>query len=236
MFEVFLDLILITVAYFGAHALRWEGQLRGTRLELFVQSLPIAIACQMTACWLFGVYRGVWRYTGLDELIAYVKAVVAGVGLTMLVILLAFRFEAYSRSVFVIDAMLLLLLLSASRVSFRMLDRLLRAPNEKQDHRVLIYGAGDAGELAVREMLNHRALHMDPVGFVDDDPVKQHRHIHGFPVLGTGEELERVLREQQANYLLLSSQHVSGVNLERAKEVCRRLNIPLKRMSIRLLD
>jgi len=186
---------------------------------------------------MFGVYRGVWRYTGLDELMTFVKAVLGGVALTVLVVLFAFRFEAYSRSVFVIDAMLLLFLLSASRVSFRMLDRVTRSVNgHTGDHRVLIYGAGDAGELAVREMLNNRRLHMEPVGYIDDDPLKRHRHIHGFPVLGSIDDLERIMREQQITDLLLSSQYVNGANLERAKEICRRLNVPLKRLSIAFVE
>lgn len=237
MFEVFLDLFLIGAAYFGAQLLRWEGQLEGHQLELFIQSLPLVIACQLAACWVFGVYRGVWRYTGLDEVLIFIKAVVAGVALTVLVLVFAFRFQAYSRSVFVIDAMLLLLLLSASRISFRLLDRVLRTPNGKKEaRRVLIYGAGDAGELAVREMLNNQRLHMEPIGYIDDDPLKLHRHIHGFPVLGSVADLERILRERRVTDMLLSSQYVNGANLERAKEVCRRLGIPLKRLSIRFVD
>ena len=237
MFEVFLDLILVSAAYYGAYLLRWEWQLAGHRAETFIASLPIVIGVQMAAFWVCGVYRRMWRYTSLDELLVFSRAVVAGTALPALVILFAFRFESYSRTVFIIDALLLFLLLAASRVSFRLLDRLLRRPGSNgKTRRVLIYGAGDAGEFAVREVLNNDQLAMEPIGFIDDDPTKQNARIHGFRVLGTVEELDGVLKEQDVQCLVVSSQRLNGSQLEAAKAVCRTHKVPVKRLLLSFTD
>ncbi|NCO43887.1 MAG: hypothetical protein GW892_34915, partial [Armatimonadetes bacterium] len=217
--------------------LRWEWQLAGHRAETFIASLPIVIGVQMAAFWVCGVYRRMWRYTSLDELLVFSRAVVAGTALPALVILFAFRFESYSRTVFIIDALLLFLLLAASRVSFRLLDRLLRKPGSNgKTRRVLIYGAGDAGEFAVREMLNNDQLAMEPIGFIDDDPTKQNARIHGFRVLGTVEELDGVLKEQDVQCLVVSSQRLNGSQLEAAKAVCRTHKVPVKRLLLSFTD
>ncbi len=112
----------------------------------------------MAAFLVAGVYRGIWRYTSIDDLVVFAKAVVGGAITSVLAILFAFRFDGVSRTVFVLDAMLLLMLLAGSRMAFRLFRQILPTTMTGTDCRVLIYGAGDAGELLLREILNNREL------------------------------------------------------------------------------
>src|SRR5205807_9510324 len=97
------------------------------------------------------------------------------------VVLYVFRFQEYSRTVFVIDALLLAVLLTASRVSFRLIGEVLNR-NRSGVQRVVVYGAGDGGSLVVREFANaDRAPPM--IGSIDDDPRKQRVRVQGYPVL-----------------------------------------------------
>ncbi len=124
--------------------------------------------------------------------------------MSVLVLLFAFRFEGFSRAVFVLDAMIFFLMLAGSRVAFRLFRQLLPAPSAG-GRRVLIYGAGDAGELLLREMRNNLRLQYTPVGFVDDDPFKKGKVIHGLRVFGGNGHLRRICAEQQVEEVLISS-------------------------------
>src|SRR5919205_1339647 len=159
-------------------------------------TIPVLIFVKMSALLVTGVYRGIWRYISVDNLISYAKAVVAGSVASVLALLFAFRFEGFSRAVFVLDAMIFFMMLAGSRVAFRLFRQLIPAPSTG-GRRVLIYGAGDAGELLLREMRNNLRLQYTPVGFVDDDPFKKGKMIHGLRVFGGNGHLRRICEEQQ---------------------------------------
>jgi UDP-GlcNAc:undecaprenyl-phosphate GlcNAc-1-phosphate transferase len=121
--EILLDLCLIPLAYYSAYRLRFEGPLFLPNYPLFLQSLPVVLAAQLIALFIVGGYRGTWRYFGLMDAVVFGKGVIAGTVTAQLVVLYLYRFESYSRSVFVIDAIILLLLLAATRASFRRFAR-----------------------------------------------------------------------------------------------------------------
>jgi UDP-GlcNAc:undecaprenyl-phosphate GlcNAc-1-phosphate transferase len=134
----------------------------------------------------------------------------------------------------VIDAMVMLMLLAGSRVAFRFFRQVLPASAGKHNRRVLIYGAGDAGELLLRELLNNRELSYAPVGFIDDDPKKQGKVIHGFRVFGGNGMLGKIIGDQQIEQLLISTPRISEERLAEIARECEARNIELKRMSIRI--
>src|SRR2546427_2458973 len=152
----------------------------------------------------------------------------------MLIILFRFRFQGFSRAVFVIDALVVLMLLAGSRVAFRFFRRVLPATGSGKGRRVLIYGAGDAGELLLRELLNNRELRYAPVGFIDDDPKKQGKVIHGFRVFGGNGLLEKIINEQRIEQVLISSPRISEERIGEILRECEAHNIELKRMSIKI--
>ena len=235
VFEVLLDVVLIILAYYGAYALVFGPfSMESRDWQLFLRTVPLLVFLKMATNLLVGVYRGIWRYTSVDDLVVFGKAVVVGSIVSMLAILFAFRFREFSRIVFVLDGMFLLLMLAGSRMAFRLFRQILPTPQVRDGCRVLIYGAGDAGELLLRELLNNRELQYAPVGFVDDDPRKKGKVIHGLRVFGGNGQLRSLCREQNIDEVLISSPRFSD---ERVKEIlrdCEEEKIVLKRMRIRI--
>ncbi len=165
---------------------------------------------------------------------AFTKAVAAGSVISMVIILFKFRFQGFSRAVFVIDALMMLMLLAGSRMAFRLFRQALPATRDNTHRRVLIYGAGDGGELLLRELLNNRELCYAPVGFMDDDPKKQGKVIHGFRVFGGNGLLAKIVTEQKIEQVLISSPRISEERIAEILQECEARNVQLKRMSIKI--
>ncbi|MBW1682123.1 MAG: glycosyl transferase [Deltaproteobacteria bacterium] len=202
LLEVLLDLVLITVAYYTAYLLRFEGQLGGN-FDFFLKSLPVVIACQIFCMYIMGIYRGVWESAGVSDLWGYVKAVTAGTVLAILLILFLYRFVSFSRAVFVIHWFFLLILIALSRFSFRFIDEGLQR-GRRGGRRTLIYGAGIGGQMAQRELDTNRNLDLRLVGFIDDNRDLHGRKVKGYPVLGGGEQLEGLLKKHGIEEVIIS--------------------------------
>src|SRR3989475_7935161 len=236
MFEVLLDVFLIVLAYWSAYAIKFEPFSDSPAWKVFLRTLPVVVVVRVRAFLFFGVYRGIWRYTGMDDLVVFAKAVAGGSLASMLIILFKFRFQGFSRVVFVIDALVMLVLLAGSRVGFRFVRLVFPATNSGKGRRVLIYGAGDAGELLLRELLNNSELSYAPVGFMDDDPKKRGKVIHGLRVFGGNGLLGKIASEHQIEQLLISTPRISEERLAEIARECEANNIELKRMSIKIED
>ena len=235
IFEVLLDIVLIMLAYWAAYAIKFGPVSNSPAWKLFLRTLPVLVVVRLVAFLFFGVYRGIWRYTSIDDLMSFAKAVATGSIVSMLVILFKLRFQGFSRAIFLIDALVMLMLLAGSRMTFRLFRQVLPVANGGAGRRVLIYGAGDAGELLLRELVNNRDLRCSPVGFMDDDPVKQGKVIHGFRVFGGNGLLKKVIDQQRVEQVLISTR----LSAERTSEIlreCEAQNIEVKRMSIRIED
>jgi UDP-GlcNAc:undecaprenyl-phosphate GlcNAc-1-phosphate transferase len=128
----------------------------------------------------------------------------------------------------------MLMLLAGSRVAFRFFRQVLPAASGETGRRALIYGAGDAGELLLRELLNNRELSYAPIGFFDDDPKKQGKVIHGFRVFGGNGMLGQIVSDHQIEQLLISTPRISEERLAEIARECEVHSIELKRMSIRI--
>jgi UDP-GlcNAc:undecaprenyl-phosphate GlcNAc-1-phosphate transferase len=133
-----------------------------------------------------------------------------------------------------LDALLMLMLLAGSRMAFRLFRQILPTQTSREGCRVLIYGAGDAGELLLRELLNNRELKYAPIGFVDDDPNKKGKVIHGLRVFGGNGTLRKVCREHQVEEVLISSSRFSDERVAEIMSDCEAEQIALKRMRIRI--
>jgi len=231
-FEVLLDVGLIMLAYWSAYAIKFEAFSQSPAWKLFLRTLPILVVVRLAAFLFFGVYRGIWRYTSIDDFVAFAKAVLSGSVVSMLIILFKFRFEGFSRTVFIIDALMMLMLLAGSRMAFRFFRQFLPAAKAGEGRRALIYGAGDAGELLLRELINNRELQCAPVGFMDDDPKKRGKVIHGFPVFGGNGLLTDIVTRHNIEQILISSPRISADRVDEILRECEAHNIELKRMAI----
>jgi UDP-GlcNAc:undecaprenyl-phosphate GlcNAc-1-phosphate transferase len=230
--EVLLDVFLVSFAYWVSYFLRFEGSAYGANFPLFLQTLPIVLACLIFVYFAFGVYRGVWRYTSVADLITYLRAVSSGVVLSILIIVFVYRFHSYSRTVFVIFGGISLFFLAGSRLSFRMIAESLRRNAVPNGQRVLIYGAGDKGEFALREILNNQKLGLTPVGFIDDDVRKRKRKIQGYKVLGGRDDLERVVAKYEVGEIIVATRNILPENLQAACTICDRMGVAVRSLEL----
>jgi UDP-GlcNAc:undecaprenyl-phosphate/decaprenyl-phosphate GlcNAc-1-phosphate transferase len=227
-----LDLALIVFAYYAAYVLRFEYAI-DAELGKLLRSLPVILVSQLLAFVGFGLYRGVWRYAGLRDVLRIAQAATVGTMAAAFVLVLTYRFEGFSRAVFIVDWLLLVILIGGSRVSFRLFGELLRS-RPVGFERVLIYGAGDGGELTARELLNNPGLRRMPIGFIDDNRSKHGAKIHGLPVLGGSERIEMLLRQHKVGEVIVSSPKIEGNGLSEAVSACERLDVPIRRAGLRL--
>jgi len=229
---VFVDLGLVILAYYSAYLLRFE-QTFGLYEKEIIASLPIVIACQIGAFGVFRVHYAIWRYTGLQDVIRIVQAASAGTVASVIVLVYAYRFVGYSRAVFVLDWMLLIVFVSAVRVSFRLLAEYLRR-DAGSAPRVLVYGAGEGGMVMLRELHLNAALGRSLVGFVDDDPVKQHRSMQGVPVLGGTDELPGIIRRYHVQELVIASTKIPDERVQRVEQICEEQGVRTLRAGVHL--
>jgi len=232
VFEVLLDLVLIILSYWSAYAIKFGSFSQSPAWKLFLRTLPVLVFVKMCAFLVMGVYRGIWRYTSIDDLIVFAKAVLLSSVASLLAVLFAFRFEGFSRTVFALDGILMFLFLAGSRMAFRLFRQMLPAGNRHTGRRVLIYGAGDGGELLLRELLNNRALKLAPIGFLDDDPAKSGKVIHGLRVFGGNGELGQVCEQQEVDEVVISSSKMPQDRIEEVVRCCAERQITVKRMKI----
>ena len=227
--EVMLDLVLITVCYYVAYRLRFDGEDLDNFLPYFTASLPVVLGCKLTSLYVSRLYQRSWETFGLRDVAVVVRGVGLGTVFSVLTMAYLYRLQGFSRAVFVLDAMLLTIAIVATRASFRAMN-LVASTRNKRSRRVLVYGAGAFGQTLVREMRANTHWNMNPVAFLDDDPMKAHRWIMGVPVRGALGELETVVRRYGVDEIVLSSPSVNGRVEHRIRDVCAHLDRPVRRL------
>ena len=217
--EILVDFSLVSSAYVFAHLLRFEGALTPDLQRLIVQSLPLLLLIKLACFASCGLYRGVWRYLGLSDILTLFKAVTLGSILSSLALLFLWRFEGYSRAVLIIDWMLSLLAIGGSRVVERLLDQWIRRA-AAQGIPILIIGAGDTGAQVLRSLAYERRSTYRVIGFLDDDAKKFGDRIHGSSILGTRTALARLIEAHQIREVLIAITDPPGDLLQYVRQHC----------------
>jgi UDP-GlcNAc:undecaprenyl-phosphate GlcNAc-1-phosphate transferase len=230
IFEVLLDVVLIILSYWTAYAINFPPT--SPAWTLFIRTLPVLVFIKMSVFLVMGVYRGLWRYTSMSDFIVFAKAVALSSVASVIVLLIAFRFAGFSRKLFLIDAVLMLVVLAGSRMAFRLFRQILPAVGTRNGRRVLIYGAGDGGELLLRELRNNRELNLSPIGFLDDDPAKAGKVIHGLRVFGGNGDLGSVCNQHEVDEVVISSMKMTEERVQEVLQTCADRSITVKRMRI----
>ena len=227
LLEVGLDFILIAFAYYLAFLANYGLVMNPERLSLYLQSLPFALASAYIANFFTGVYRGVWRYVSMEDLIRYFQSALGSIALLAAIIFLFDSFNllnwsiSYPSKIVLFFGVFLFLGLAASRSSFKILDFLLSFGRVREgEQRVLIYGAGDSGEMALRWIQMNPQLNYRPVGFVDDDPLMNGRRIHGVAVIGGKEQLEETIDKYRVSGVILTDEVVHDENRNIVIDTC----------------
>ncbi len=229
-----MDAVTVVVCFYLSFLIRFEFSIPRSYLNILVNILPYVLVGKLLVFSLFNLYRGMWRYTSLVDIVNVFKAVFTSSFLIILGILMVHRFHGYPRSVFLIDILLTFVAIGGIRVAIRVYFARSRGfeifPAIRTGHvetkRLLIIGSGDAGEKVLREILDNPGLKFEPVGILDDDLNKQDRTIHGIPVLGTLEDISRII--DAFDEILIAIPSGKGEEMRRIVESCKRTGKPYK--------
>lgn len=187
------DMLWVPLSLFLAFWFRFNLQeIPANYLKGFYHLAWLALPAHAVFFWLFGLYRGIWRFASMPDLIRIIKSVSLGSLALTLVGVVQFKLVGVPRTVLVLSPLLLTVGLIGSRLCYRLFKdkRLLLRKNEGK--RTLVVGAGHAGELLVRDLINRQEY--QPVALVDDDRKKHNRDIHGVRVYGELSELRQIVR------------------------------------------
>jgi UDP-GlcNAc:undecaprenyl-phosphate GlcNAc-1-phosphate transferase len=217
--EVAVDFVLVSSSYVIAHMLRFEANLTLDLEVLVLKSLPLIIGVKMFCFFACGIYRGVWRYIGLNDLVNILRAVVLGSILSAVLLLYLWRFEGYSRAVFVIDGLLLFLGVCGARLTEPLLNEWISA-SAQDAIPVLMVGAGDTGVFALQQLKLDTQRKRRVVGFLDDDASKQGNRIHGIPILGSRYRLGEIAQEYGIREVLIAMSRPPTELVQQIKSYC----------------
>ena len=221
------DLLMIPAAWLGAVWLRFNlGSIPEEYLAQALWLLPLIVVVQGLVFLYFGLYRGVWRFASLPDLVRILQAVVVGVSLCALAAFFVTRMNHVPRASFPLYAGLLVAFLSGPRLAYRWIRD--RRPPPRQSRRVLIVGAGRAGEMLVRELLRDPSTGYRPIGFIDDAPDKKGRDVHGVPVLGQSGELSEIVTRTGAEVVAIAIPSASTAEMRRIVELCERSQVSIR--------
>ena len=231
VWQLVFDAVLIVAAWRLTFFLRFDKKTPVFYRHLLDwQVVALVVAIKLVVFVAFGFYNRWWRYVSTRDMWGAFRGVIVASALTYLV-LYAFPPDHTSRlphSIAAFDFLLLLAFVAGSRLLARTLIERPPAGLVAHGKEVLIVGAGDAGQLMVREMQRNRQLHYTPIGFVDDDPRKRGDRIHGVRVLGTTDELAHILRDNKPDEVLIAIPSAPGAVRRTIVETCGAEHVPVK--------
>lgn len=230
------DLVLVGLAYGGAYLIRFEGGIPEPYFTGFIQTLWWVVVVKMGCLFIFGVYKGMWRYTSIQDLRKLITASVFSSSIIVCILVISVRFHGFPRSVFIIDFLLFFIMVCGFRVAIRLYYQskdgqfFLSFPGFKTDNdtKILIIGAGDAGEKTLREIRDNKRLLYRVVGFIDDAPGKTGRTIHGVPVIGTLSSLRQYVKDNEIDEIIIAVPSATGEQMRRFVEACKTTGVKYK--------
>lgn len=236
---ILADLFFFSASLISAYLLRLDFTLTSLHSDQIKTLLPLFLSIKFGVFIGFGLYRGMWRYTSLKEIINLLYASLLSSLIITSWLVFRNRFGDYSRGIIIIDCLLTFLFTSGLRVMIRM--SLAYRPNETsgnewwwprrrdgKGHRVMIVGAGDAGEKILREIADSQNLRYRVICFLDDAPGKQCRTIHGLPVFGPIDTLPEVVKTQSIQEVLIAIPSATGPQMRRIVELCEACDVTFK--------
>lgn len=228
---VALQVAIVVLSFWGAFALRFDFRIPPASQQKFFEVLPLLLVIKLGVFWWLGLFRGWWRYVSMADLLVIFKANSLASLLLLLYAFLMYRGTNMPRSVLVLDWVFCFLLISGVRFVTRALrEHYLPMPARRHEprSRLLVVGAGDAGQMIAREIRLNPTLNLEIVGFVDDDPRKRKQSFQGFPVLGKLRRIGRICQEQAVDEIVIAIPSASGKDLRHIVELCQTTGVKFK--------
>ncbi len=231
VWQAAVDAVLVGIAWYLAFALRFDFAIPRRYEDLFTETVLLVVLIKVAVLTAFGLYNHWWRYVSIGDMWSAVRAVAVGSLVAFVAIFLIEPVEGVRlpRSVFLIDALLLLALITGARLLARtFIERPGRRGLIARGKEALIVGAGDAGQVIIKEMLKNRALGYTPIGLVDDDTRKSNLRLHGVRVLGTTTDLPHLLSDNKPDEVIIAIPSAAGETRQQIVNACRDAGVPVK--------
>lgn len=226
---ILFDVTAIPLAWYAAYWLRYNMHpypsiLNSSHSFTALVSLTVV---QISCYYYFKIYRGLWRFSSLNDVLRILKASISAMILVIPVFYLTSTLQHLPRSVFPLYCIILATLLCGGRLMFRIQwDKRGRSKNDTNIKRVLIVGAGQAGEGLVRDL--KRGNSYQPVGFVDDNISKTGLEVHGIRVLGTTRQIDEFVNQYSVDLIFIAIPSARSVNMRRIVTYCETSNVPFR--------
>jgi FlaA1/EpsC-like NDP-sugar epimerase len=220
------DLFMVWLCWAGLNQFRYSMEIVSLDLPFWSPEMLLVLCAQGLVFWKVGLYRGVWRFASLPDLLNILKASLAGLLAIGFALFLYNRLDLVPRSVLVLYPIMLTALLGMPRLLYRSWKDHGLARTNKAALRVLILGAGQAGETLVRDL--RRAGAYQPVGFLDDAAKLRGSHLQGLPVLGRIEDVDKIAPETAAKLIVIAMPSIDAAAMRRVVEACERTGLPFR--------
>ncbi|KIE18058.1 lipopolysaccharide biosynthesis protein [Smithella sp. SC_K08D17] len=232
---IFSDVLIFTLSIVISYLFRFEFLLSPFYIQQIKTVLLWIIPLKVIVFVFSGVYRGMWRYTSIRDFWLLARACLLSTLLILAVILYMSGFKGYSRSIFFMDGVFTFLLVGGKLMAIRSYYSGFANPRIREElfpkvayKNVLIIGAGDAGEKILREIFENDQMHYKVVGFIDDDPQKKGRSIHGVPVLGNLGKITSIVQSEEIKEILIAIPSANGEQIRNIVETCKDCDVSYK--------
>ena len=239
-----IDMFLLASAFYLAHLVRFEFNIPASYLKLFLNIIPVVLVIKVACFYFFDLYRGMWRYTSLADLLNIIKASSISTLLILCFILLKYRFTGFSRSIFIIDWCFSIILIAGFRMSVRIYfvhfsDKKslittvqkfweLLTKKSANSKNLLIIGAGNCGEKIYRELRDNATFRYNILGYLDDDPNKKGKKIHGIPVLSRIADINIAVKKFHVNELIIAIPSANAQQMRQIVTYCKQTGVSFK--------
>jgi UDP-GlcNAc:undecaprenyl-phosphate GlcNAc-1-phosphate transferase len=236
LFQAFFDLVMIALSDYLSFVIVFGG-LGGQAKDLFIQSLPVLLLGKIVVFYILGLYRGSWTYSSLEETLSLLGIVFLSSLTAFFVLTGIFGLRPFGGpSFFVLDFYLLLTFVGGFRFANQILNGYYNRSFAQKGKNVLIYGAGYKGSTVLREIRHNGTYMFSPVGFVDDDPDKKGKMMHGCPILGSVEDLEHILTKSEISEIIVSTAKIESGKIRKLIDFCKNRGIIIRQFEYRFYE
>ncbi|RJQ14290.1 MAG: NAD-dependent epimerase/dehydratase family protein [Nitrospiraceae bacterium] len=223
---IMAHLVQTAVANYLAFMIRFDYVVSYEQLGIMLSYLPFLLLVRLALYLRAGLYKDIWSYSSISDMMAIVKSVIAGSVIFFLLNRYLLDNDSYPQSIYVLDCMLLIIMSGGSRLFIRVFREYLHSHHRGK--KILVIGAGDAGEKIVRDINNNPKASYEPIGFIDDDPYKKGLMIRGVPIFGPVSLLPYVIETGKPEEILVTIS--SNDSIRKVYELCKPYNIPIKKL------
>ena len=223
---VIIHAALISIAYFMSYILRFEFSIPGEFFTVFLRTLPLLLCVKLIVFYYFGLFVGLWRYVSMDDLWQIIKANVVSTVIFIICIVFIYGLIGFPRSVFVIDWIFSVGLISGVRFITRAMREYFKPLRYQKGEKTLIAGAGESGVMVLNELKKKASY--DIVGFVDDDPRKKGMRIQGKSILGSRDDIKDIVDRFGIEQIILATPSAKGSVIRDIVSSCRIPGVKLR--------